>query len=65
LTRPRAAVPRRFEPTDRRQANGHCRRILGEAAQLAQLIETVIQAIDTTDFDRRLQQLEAMPARAY
>jgi hypothetical protein len=38
---------------------------LGEAAQLAQLIETVIQAIDTTDFERRLQQLEAMPARAY
>jgi hypothetical protein len=37
---------------------------LGEAAQLAQLIETVIQAIDTTDFDRRLQLLEAMPARA-
>jgi hypothetical protein len=38
---------------------------LGEAAQLAQLIETVIEAIDTTDFDRRLQQLEAMPARTY
>ncbi len=38
---------------------------LGEAAQLAQLIETVIEAIGTTDFDRRLQLLEAMPARAH
>ena len=38
---------------------------LARRAQLAQLIETVIQAIDTTDFDQRLQLLEAMPATAF
>ncbi len=31
----------------------------GEAAEFAQLVETTVQAIDATDFERRLQKLEA------
>jgi hypothetical protein len=36
----------------------------GEAAALAQLVDTFIRAIDTSDFDRRLQLLEAHAARS-
>jgi hypothetical protein len=31
----------------------------GEAAHLCQIIETLARAIETTEFDRRLRQLEA------
>ncbi len=34
----------------------------GEAAQLAQVIETYIRAVETTDFERRLRAVEATPA---
>ncbi len=34
----------------------------GEAAQLAQVVETYIRAIETTDFERRLRAVEATPA---
>jgi uncharacterized protein DUF5681 len=34
----------------------------GEAAQLAQVVETYIRAIETTDFERRLRAVEAAPA---
>jgi uncharacterized protein involved in propanediol utilization len=33
-----------------------------EAAQLCPLIETVVRASETTDFDRRLTAIEATPA---
>jgi hypothetical protein len=36
----------------------------GEAGALAQLVDTFIRAIDTSDFDRRLQSLEADAARS-
>jgi hypothetical protein len=36
----------------------------GEAGALAQLVDTFIRAIDTSDFDRRLQALEASAARS-
>jgi Family of unknown function (DUF5681) len=36
----------------------------GEAGALAQVVDTFIRAIDTSDFDRRLQALEAHAARA-
>ncbi len=34
----------------------------GEAAQLAQVVETYIRAIETTDLERRLRAVEAAPA---
>src|SRR5713226_510007 len=34
----------------------------GEAAQLAQVVETYIRAVETTDFERRLRAVEAAPA---
>jgi hypothetical protein len=34
----------------------------GEAAQLAQVVETYIRAIETTDFERRRRAVEAAPA---
>ena len=34
----------------------------GEAAQLAQVVETYIRAIETTEFERRLRAVEAAPA---
>jgi hypothetical protein len=36
----------------------------GEAAALAQVVDTLVRAIETGDFDRRLQLLEAQDARA-
>lgn len=36
----------------------------GEAAVLAQIVDTFVKAIETSDFDRRLQMLEANAARA-
>jgi len=35
----------------------------GEASALAQLVDTFVRAIETSDFDRRLQSLEAHAAR--
>jgi hypothetical protein len=37
----------------------------GEAAQLAQVVETYIRAIEATDFERRLRVVEAAPATRY
>jgi Family of unknown function (DUF5681) len=36
----------------------------GEAGALAQIVDTFVRAIETSDFDRRLQMLEANAARA-
>jgi hypothetical protein len=36
----------------------------GEAGALAQVVDTFVRAIETSDFDRRLQMLEANAARA-
>jgi hypothetical protein len=36
----------------------------GEAGALAQVVDTFVRAIETSDFDRRLQMLEAHAARA-
>lgn len=36
----------------------------GEAGALAQIVDTFIRAIDTSDFDRRLQAFEANAARS-
>jgi hypothetical protein len=36
----------------------------GEAGALAQVVDVFVRAIDTSDFDRRLQALEAHAARA-
>ncbi len=36
----------------------------GEAGALAQIVDTFVRAIETSDFDRRLQLLEASAARA-
>lgn len=36
----------------------------GEAGALAQIVDTFVRAIETSDFDRRLQLLEADAARA-
>ena len=38
--------------------------MLGEAGALAQIVATFVRAIETSDFDRRLQSLEANAARA-
>jgi hypothetical protein len=37
----------------------------GEAAQLSQVVETYIRAIEATDFERRLRAVEATPAARY
>src|SRR5439155_1438449 len=37
----------------------------GEAAQLSQVVETYIRAIETTDLERRLRALEAAPVPGY
>jgi hypothetical protein len=34
----------------------------GEAVQFAQIVEAMVRAIETTDFERRLRQLEKAPA---
>lgn len=34
----------------------------GEAAQLSQVVETYIRAVETTDLERRLRAVEAVPA---
>jgi len=33
----------------------------GEAAELAKVVDTLVRSIETSDFDRRLQMLEAPP----
>ena len=35
----------------------------GEAVQFVHIVEVLVRAIDTTDFDRRLQELEAAAPR--
>jgi len=37
----------------------------GEAAQLSQVVETYIRAIETTDLERRLRAVEATPVPGY
>jgi len=37
----------------------------GEAAQLSQVVETYIRAIETTDLERRLRAVEAAPVPSY
>jgi Family of unknown function (DUF5681) len=36
----------------------------GEASQFARIVEAMVRAIETTDFDRRLRRLEAVPGTA-